>query len=326
MIKEKTLFILGAGASHTYGYPLGVGLRSYIIKSYADALNNLKRVVSDGDKEFGSDSQLFINKFKMSADTSIDIFLSKFPEFEFVGKMAIVYSILQAEKHSLFLESLNDHKRDRNEQNDDWMWHLYDILTRQYNSIKSISKINFDNISFVTFNYDRSLEHFLFTSLENGFNYKHIGGDPKELFDKISIEHVYGKVVDLPWEENNICLGYKSFNTGHSSITDWIDNIRVIYDRSTINLDSIHSKIREANRIYFLGFGYDITNLELLGIPDNLSANQKIFGTALGLYREEIAFVKSIFSKNVRLGGIVIENSNCIELLRKFYIINPYPI
>jgi len=329
MKDEKVVFILGAGASHTYGYPLGKELRYNIVKNYPNVLNELSRSIDDRHVMFNSQSQKFIGKFTLSADLSIDLFLSKFPEFAFEGKMAIMYSILQAETSSVFLEDLQNRIKMLQKNNitqtnaDDWMWHLYDKLTRRFNSVKSYSEINFDNVSFVTFNYDRSFEHFFYTALENGFNYERIGGSPKELFDKISIKHVYGKVIDLPWEqkEGKTSLRYQGFNADAIPISEWVNNIKIIYDDRKNNPDNIYIKIRNADIIYFLGFGYDITNLTLLGFPKILSPQQVIIGTGYSLYEEEIQRIINYFQTSKLDSKPLILNSNCTDLLRRYYSI-----
>lgn len=320
---EKVVFILGAGASHTYGYPLGSGLRYNIIKNYPGQINSYQNVFREDRPDFSSKSLEFIQKFKLSADVSIDLFLSKFPEYEFEGKVAIITSILQAEQTSAFLEDLTDREKTKKEVNDDWMWHLYTKLTRKLNQVKSIFQLDLGDISFVTFNYDRSLEYFLYNSFKNGFNYDKIGGDPKGLMDKITIEHVYGKAVDLPWEskESNSGLEYKLFNTGSKNISNWTKNIRVIYDRVSKSLGNVYNKIKYADKIFFLGFGYDITNLDLLGFPGILSQDQKIFGTAYGLFQEEIDEIKMFFSPAKLHNAPTILNSNCTDLLRRYFLI-----
>ena len=316
-INNKSVFILGAGASHTYGFPLGTGLRDKIVKDYQNILNQLRRRIHQED--FLNVSIEFINKFKLSSDMSIDLFLSKFPQYEFVGKVAIIYNILQAEKTSLFLEDLKEYKNSRKENNDDWMWHLYYKLTIKLNMINDYSKIDFNDVSFITFNYDRSLEHFIYTSFENGFDFGRIGGSSKELIKKINIHHVYGKVANLPWEgKDERSLTYKSYNIDQYQISKCINNIKVIYDRTSSNLDTIRDAIEKAGRIYLLGFGYDQVNLKILGFPDILSSHKKIFGTALNKYPEEIEQIKSYLKTSDSYEPQIID-CNCTELLRRFF-------
>ena len=85
--------------------------------------------------------------------------------------------------------------------------------------------------------------------------------------------------------------------------------------------DGIINKIKEAKRIYFLGFGYAEENLKLLKIPEVLSKGQKIFGTALGFYEEEI--IRTKFKLNGKWvnnfhSDMILENCDCLSLLRKY--------
>jgi len=322
--KEKSVIILGAGSSYNYGYPLGEGLRNSIIYDYPNVLSSINKKFIDKKPNFVNSSQKFIEKFKLSSDISIDLFLSKFPEYAFEGKIAIVHTILKAENQSVFLEELRNRKKTFKEDNDDWLWHMYVKISKNLASINSFEEINFDDISFITFNYDRILEHYLYTSFTNGFNFEKFGGSPEKLLKKIKIEHVYGKVVDLPWEstENENSLPYRDYTLDDHKLHVWSDNIRVIYERTNINLSNIHSLIKSANKIFFLGFGYDAINLKILGFPQILPVRQKVFGTGYQLYSEEIEKIKNFFpnkSGAIRFNPIIL-NSNCTELLRRFFL------
>ncbi len=306
---------------------MGSELRDDIIHKYSGALNELARKIPS-KPDFISESQEFINQFDLSGDMSIDLFLSKFPKFEFVGKTAIIYLILQAEHKCKFQENLINEEKSNNKQYkspDDWMWHLYNKLTNNENKRTTYQHLNFSNISFITFNYDRSLEEYFFTRLENGFNYKNIGGCAEKVFNIFNIKHVYGKVCDLPWQggKNETSLKFKEFNIHSNSIEKWIPNIKLIGERTDGNMDKICSLIREADQIFFMGFRYDLNNLEVLGFPDILSPNQKIYGTGLGFYNEEIEEIKNIFSAHgdigIPLNNINILDINCTSLLRRFY-------
>ena len=322
--KEKTVFILGAGASYNYGFPLGNELRYDILSKYPGALNAIQRLMGERTN-FLSQSQHFLNRFKLSSDKSIDLFLSKFPDYELAGKVAIIYNILQAENTSVFREDLINRKKMNKQINDDWLLDLYSALTKDLNTVQSIEDLNFDHVSFVSFNYDRSLEYFLSTSFSNGINFTKIGGNTKLIMDRIKIEHVYGKVADLPIDHNDIKvngLSYRNFNVDVNPISDWIDNIRVIYDRHEADMNKIHKLISEASKIYFLGFGYDVTNLKLIGVPEILSQDQTIYGTAVGSYPEEIDAIKKLIrSPNYKYDPAIF-NCNCTELLRRFYLVN----
>jgi hypothetical protein len=319
--KEKSVFILGAGASYNYGYPLGTDLRHKIIQNYKSVLNELNRIIRNDFPDFVSSSQSFIDRFNRSSDTSIDLFLSKFPDYEFVGKIAIIYNILQAENESKFREELIGAKKIQNKENDDWMWVLYDKISKKYNSTKSIDEMNFDHVSFISFNYDRSLEHFFHSSFQGGFDFQKIGGSPHELLNRVKIEHVYGKVAYLDWETQNdlLKLTYHSYNIGNQPLQMFVNNIRIIYERTSENLVAIQELIKQADKIYFLGFGFDETNLKIIGFPSIIKENQKIYATGLNLFDEEIANIKRRLKRLGMNYGPTIIKGNCTELVRRFY-------
>src|SRR5205823_5571052 len=50
----------------------------------------------------------------------------------------------------------------------------------------------------VTFNYDRSLEHFLFNAIGHTHNLDE--GSTAEIIGKLPIVHVYGQLGNLPWQ------------------------------------------------------------------------------------------------------------------------------
>ncbi|MEA2096599.1 MAG: hypothetical protein U9P73_07915, partial [Candidatus Cloacimonadota bacterium] len=82
----------------------------------------------------------------------------------------------------------------------------------------------------------------------------------------------------------------------------------------------IEISIKDAKRIFFLGFGFAEENLEILNLISNINANQKIYGTAKGLTKNEISKIKSYFSKthNADNPDLIIENCDNLTLLRNY--------
>ena len=81
----------------------------------------------------------------------------------------------------------------------------------------------------------------------------------------------------------------------------------------TPKLEKAIELIETAQRIFFLGFGYAKENLEILQLPDILE-NQRIYGTALGLPKREIATISSRFKKRSYKPDI--HSLDCLQLLR----------
>jgi len=93
MIKNKTVLVLGAGASMPYGFPSGQGLVDII----CDSNNNFKKLVAEGAVVGENNVSTFIRALREADPESIDVFLANNPEFEKVGKSAIAATLLPRE-------------------------------------------------------------------------------------------------------------------------------------------------------------------------------------------------------------------------------------
>ena len=136
---------------------------------------------------------------------------------------------------------------------------------------------------------------------------------------RLGIIHVYGKIAPLDWEQKN-GLKYK-IDLGSINISKYLNNIKVLYDQREIpNKDNIDSILQKAKRIFFLGFGFAEENLEVLNLKNNINANQKIYGTAKGLTKNEISKIKLYFDKTHKAGNpdLRIEDCDNLTLLRNY--------
>ncbi|MCK4654077.1 MAG: hypothetical protein KAU01_06505 [Candidatus Cloacimonetes bacterium] len=321
MITESTVFILGAGASKPYDFPLGNELKEDIRENfirgternilYDRSRNPLqyKQLIIDKDIEKAKDLFNALN----SRISTIDLILSlpNNQELVEIGKQAIIERILHWENESKLKQCVNT--------KEDWMGNLLEDLIdclkvrmeKQYNKLNSL------NLNFITFNYDRSLEYFFKKELlAFDFNEDYI----KIFCDKII--HVYGKVAPLCWsnneETNSIPFGSKKV---HLESKKYIDNIFIVDDkRNNNNHKKNHEIIKNAKRIFFLGFGFAKENLEILNIKNSINANQKIYGTAYGFTPKEIQKIKSYFSETYKIDNpdLVIEDCDCLTLLRNY--------
>lgn len=76
----------------------------------------------------------------------------------------------------------------------DWYQYFCDKLNT------SFEEFDQNKISIITFNYDRSLEHSLFTALKN--SYAKNDRDCASKLKNIPIVHVYGQLGYLPWQDH----------------------------------------------------------------------------------------------------------------------------
>ena len=333
MIDKKTVLILGAGASMPYGYPSGFALRTKIYTEfYSQYMKYLEAQADYIQRQMDMDYYIktvkqedpkdFVEKFRDS-NISIDLFLSLNKKHEIIGKKAIALSILRYEGASQFKDNLIPEK-------ENWYKFLLNRLVGKLTKKDDYKNISNNNISIITFNYDRSLEYFLYKSLSSMFGEV----DNTEIINelrKIKIIHLYGQVAKLKWQDNEIYLDY-FYNRSEKDIFKTINldyifrEIKVIYEeRETNELKDAQRIIKEAKRIYFLGFGYAEENLETLDFSNMHNDTQKIYGTAFGMHENEMLGVKRrLLPAGKRIdklypGNMLIENTDCLTLLRKYF-------
>lgn len=270
MIKTKTLFILGAGASVPFVYPTSGELRHEILfesNKYEVDIVRALNLYDDNVKDFYHSIEEFKEAFSKSGVYSIDSFLEHRPEFMKIGKTFIAKILISCEKEDNLRNAKNN-----------WYMYLFDCLKG------SFGQLDQNNISFITFNYDRSLEHFLFEAIRNQF-----GREPKECTEMINnffpIIHLYGQLDPLPWQEETHGKEYSSTKNLVKRLIAAPRNIKLISDEQDVgkseNFQEAYKHIEWADRIFFLGFSFDETNLKRLNI--SLMKNKTIIGTTYGL-------------------------------------------
>jgi|GEM_PF-1167706 len=228
MIRKKTVLILGAGASREVGFPLGetlvneihslaVGetkgrcLRSSpkdIIDSYqpnACLLWNLLNVAGekkkDGSNYSVDDISGFAQELWEAQPPSIDDFLSHHSDkYGLIGKLCLFF----------VLSGYEDEKRICPQKingaikypNMGWYKYLWKRLQGDVNG--DFEKLKENKMSIITFNYDRSLEHYLFKAIRATYGLQGREDKVAEFFVKIPIFHVYGELGVLSWKFNHL--------------------------------------------------------------------------------------------------------------------------
>ena len=314
MITKETLFILGAGASVPYGYPTGNELRNDICRNFEKRIVELTEKDPESSpldvRQIAKEAHEFTNVFFNSSTPSIDLFLARNRHFSEIGKKAIVLSILESEKNSSFRENMVDRTQD-------WYSYLFHKMTDDLIQPESYDYFDANQVAFVTFNYDRALEHFLYESLSNAFS-----SVPSEkiisLLRRIQIFHVYGIVDKLPWQGGN--TKYMD-DYSLTSIDKMQNNIRLIHERIRLDIRAMEVAMNNASRFYFLGFGYAKENLDVLGIRKFFNEDQEIYGTALGMTRKEISekydYLRiNLKNKQIKSDNPMLEPVDCYKLLR----------
>ncbi|MEJ2649901.1 MAG: hypothetical protein P8016_16020 [Sedimentisphaerales bacterium] len=301
MIDTKTVFILGAGSSKPYGYPVGWELKDEIIKKFGNYYKELIKVDKPGFrsmrpklKRYYNDMMpKFIDALKRSnPDTSIDLFLSRNQVFADIGKLAIAMIILRSEITGTFRNSGYN-------PNEDWCSYLIRRMTEDLSAPDGFVKYKENKVSFITFNYDRSFDYCIYDRFIHDFGSIQDPENSASKFIPFPIIHVYGILSRLPWQEKNKYAYRRATGASDQNnafydfemIESMSKNIRIIQERvNDEDIGAAKKLIEAANRIYFLGFGYADENLQVLGFPE-IIGDKSVFGTVQGFTENEIGRV-----------------------------------
>ena len=263
MIEKESVLVVGAGASVPYGFPTGAKLRTEIIdlvekaSSTSSNKGELHRLVEDlCGKQILAD---FARDFKDSPRESIDIFIGGRPEFATVGKAAIAAVLCAYERGDKlygFRERLDD----------DW---LQSLFNNYLNRSVSIDEFGENNLKIVTFNYDRSIEHRFTMALKSTYGCSI--QEAKKAASKIEIIHVHGQLGGY-FETDGLPVVEFTPTTTEKKIKNVVESISYFFeDCEELRLEKIRKTLASAERVAFLGFGYDQVNLHRLIIPKDVS-------------------------------------------------------
>ncbi len=184
-------------------------------------------------------------------------------------------------------------------------------------------KLQENQIRFITFNYDRSLEQYLWTVIKSSYNLN----DTKigEILRKIPITHVYGQLDPLPWQDQDSRAYGATLKPGNlEKIAERIKTINDSTQQEVIN--EAKNYLKEASAIYFLGFGYHKENMTRLDIS-SLGADKRIGGTAYNLRTAQRDEITLYFSNGPRnsLGkdAIILGSSNerTLDFLQEYVLL-----
>jgi hypothetical protein len=299
MFDNKTVFIIGAGASSELGLPMGSELAPIIgrkldirndgswdahgDKDLVRAVVEMARGNSYGEKmRRFSDAAQEISK-AMPQTISIDNFLHTHADdadIVTLGKMGIAASILEAEHHSKI------YRKDRGKYSIDFgaaaSWHNIFCKMLTENVQKHDLETVFDNVAFIIFNYDRCIEHYLTLWMAS---YMRITfEDSCRLCKKLKIFHPYGQVGKLPWQaDDGTGVGFGE-ELSEYNIANTARQIRTFTERVDDEdlLRAMRQSISDASTVIYLGFSYARMNMELMRL-DYSGVSKRVFGTTIGM-------------------------------------------
>jgi hypothetical protein len=303
MFTSPIVFILGAGASAEVGFPTGSLLKDNIANSLAfdsglstwtsgdhELFRTLKKQFGDNLKKYveaGHAIARVANSF-LSVDELLHHFSSR-PEVVELGKIAIAREILKAESKS---KLFNVHRSDiANLEGAQASW-MHQFLSMALGSIRKEELADsFSKVTLINFNYDRSVEHYLYWALRERFKVDDTSA--QDLIQRVKILRPYGSVGPLKWGgTEGVDYGIGDVNK-FSLLQRLSANIRTYTEQGLPgNLQSdIESAVEDAKIVIFLGFGFHAPNMSILHTRGRMG-QKAIFATVHGIDMHNYRFLQ----------------------------------
>ncbi|OAZ13425.1 hypothetical protein [Thalassospira indica] len=344
MFKRKTVFVVGAGASYEFGLPLGVSLKDIISGKLRFSFNH-RPMPETGDitlalqiKQMANETDGFSQaEYFRAAEAicrglplaiSIDNFIDAHRgnlAIERIGKLAIFQSILEAERRSnLYSEHIQNINAINLERvSDTWIASLFRMASEGI-SKDEISDV-FQNVGFISFNYDRCIEQFLEYALRAYYGVER--DQAAGVVAKVPIIHPYGVLGSIFDRPNQRTLPFGE-RPDHLDMFELCHQLRTFTEQvnSDEELNSLRQLLSNAERIVFLGFAFHRQNLDLLAFGP---AKNKIevLGTTYGISEADTEVIhKDIWSLlqrakiNQNAIDITVRNDmKCSDLLKSYW-------
>ena len=261
MIRRETLLILGAGASNPYGFPTGGTLSSFLSGFSPGAIDSLYLKALDASEDALVD---FAARFNGSGQYSIDSFLVKIsdrvPSVFKLGTGLIAAHISQFELDSALLNPPAPV--------DDWYRLLWNAISGDVNS--DWPQLAENKLKIVTFNYDRSLERFLFSKAKASWDLSN--EEAAVVLSYFPIYHVHGSLGALAHTSEGLTGEYRPLHNA-DEVQTAASSLRLMYeDREHRCPEHVGEWIIAAKQICFLGFGFDNQNIDRLRFPEIMGA------------------------------------------------------
>lgn len=273
MFSKPTVFVVGAGAGVDYNMPLGKDLKENIASKLTANEDPLWQVHmtpmglvrhQEADQYRALKSLIASN---MDRAESIDNFLHTHSENQklvTIGKTAIAYCILEAERGSSFMPRGRDTDYFSYLAKPTESW-LSRFCTMALTGIlRSEARTAFEQVTIVTFNYDRCIEMYLVDHIKD---YLDIPLETaREIVDSIDIIHVYGKVGKLPWQSGPSSEVEYGAHLSPEQMSAVSKEIRTFTERleEDDTQQRIDAALGAAELIVFSGFSFGYSNWEFL--------------------------------------------------------------
>jgi hypothetical protein len=241
--------------------------------------------------------QEFQEALRFTYHPTIDIFLEKKTAFRELGSFLIASTLMPLERpQSLFPQK-------------GWYGALFDALAFEERDPDT------RNLSVVSLNYDRSLEHFLAKNIDYNCHDSHVKAAHAKR-ERITLVHAHGSLGDYPE------VPYGTDPSEEAAIRSAAASIKIVSDRLEDSPDfkMAQEVLAGAKHIVFLGFGYHERTLTAL-LKDVDEENVFFYGTAMGLNQEARKSIIERLRGRIALSGVNDVNQDCLSLLREIGVV-----
>lgn len=340
MFRTPTTIVVGAGASADYGFPLGSGLRTKIanlidirFEHFGSSLESGDHIIVECLRELSRNAgnNGNINPFIPAARSiaaamplalSIDNYLDAHrgdKDTIICGKLAIARAILMAEKDSsLWFDHRHAESFSLAAVEQTWLSRFVNALTEGVDA-SNLDSI-FENVTIISFNYDRCIKHFLRDALKT--YYRLNDQSAADLLKSLRIFHPYGSTGELPWEERNgVSFGSDQLHGRLLPIAHKIKTFTEQIEDETL-VEQMRLSTQSARQIIFLGFGFHRQNIELISAEMPRSC-ERIFATAMNISASDKVVIENIlrsaFQPQYGSVKIAMHDGNCPSLFDSYW-------
>lgn len=336
MIRTKTTLIVGAGASQEIHLPSGPELLERTAAAYdfyrfggeqmtKDSSALLRHLSKLAERPGQSQDKLYeaTERLRISARMSrmIDTVIEQNDDNPLVtlcGKLAIAHFICQGEARSNLRPAPKAAGELPLQAGDFWLLELGKLMTTGVPR----SRVHqcFENLAIISFNYDRSVEHFLPYALMTAYGMTLLEAQ-RIVSENLRIVHPYGTIGRLPWqlgEGPDVEWGNETpWNMGNLVL-----NIRTASElmRDTRALNEVRNAMLKSQRIVFMGFGYHPQNLDVL-IDSSFSHNPEVMAGIHGLPGPSQTTVVRMLRRKLGLekdDRMMVINGKCYDIFRDY--------
>lgn len=323
MRRPRTLFIVGAGASVDFGFPIGSGLQEEIrefLKCRRDQPDGLNEGIRAAIQEIEQRGLTYREIFDccdwmsktLSLYSSIDSFLDKQSRpgdaVSYIGKLAIA-SIISRREHSSILHGSID-EIDWVSISKTWLGRLWVLMNGGGKERKIENPLH--NVSFVTFNYDRCIERFINLCVSQSYGISL--SEAKEISKNVPVEHVYGSLGDSYSDNGSEGFGACSYP---GQCLPLVEKIRTFTEQvESEAAERIGALISKADRVFFLGFSFGAINRNFIDQFRSEAGRVKaVHGTGFKMSSDDRRIAENWADACFRRGssGAEFRNMECAE-------------